>query len=529
MKKLIYILLIACFSVINAQMSIVWETETSANSFYNARAQQIIYDSEGNIIVAGYSWYGVYNSNQTVFVAKLNPDNGEIIWLQRYMGDDIGEYDNGTVNGLYLNNEDDIILFANYFSQKVIKYDKDGNFISMDDYIFDLPFTINVYNNDILFDKVHEDASGNFHLGGIYNDYPNKVYSYYAQFTPQGEYWKHITDTLNVIQYKMSSSQLSYYDNFNIHFVGSGSVGQWPDASVGIVLSSVNQEGVCSWGSPNWIDDYERYPLKMLRSNDGNTYVLSFFNNDNGWSRGSYLSKYNTDRALAWERKIDTIQIADMEFDNGGNIWLVGSGTSSSVNARIKYSAAGVRLVYKLDENSYVADHLVVNNENDIYYAVNNSQGVFVQKYDWKGDFLDEVKIGDNYNFLTSSILILDPNNDLIVCSDWREDIFIKKITDLAVGVKESNNLPNEFSLSQNYPNPFNPTTNIKYSVPSNEYVSMKVYDLLGKEVAVLVNEQKSEGNYEVTFNARNLSSGVYFYELKAGSYSAIKKLLLIK
>jgi hypothetical protein len=142
-------------------MSIVWETETNANSYYVARTQEIKYDSEGNIILAGYSWYGIYNSNQTVFVAKINSENGEIIWLQRYMGEDIGDYDNGTVNGLYLDNEDNVILFAKYFSQKVIKYDKDGNFISMDDYKFDLPFTINVYNNDILFDKVHKDPSSN--------------------------------------------------------------------------------------------------------------------------------------------------------------------------------------------------------------------------------------------------------------------------------------------------------------------------------------------------------------------------------
>ena len=88
---------------------------------------------------------------------------------------------------------------------------------------------------------------------------------------------------------------------------------------------------------------------------------------------------------------------------------------------------------------------------------------------------------------------------------------------------------PVVFNLHQNYPNPFNPTTSIEYSVVSNEYVSLKVYDILGKEVATLVNEQKSVGSYEVKFNAGNLSSGVYFYKLKAGSFVDIKKMMLLK
>lgn len=89
------------------------------------------------------------------------------------------------------------------------------------------------------------------------------------------------------------------------------------------------------------------------------------------------------------------------------------------------------------------------------------------------------------------------------------------------------------YNLEQNYPNPFNPSTTIRYSIPRNEFVSLKVYDLLGKEVATLVGEKKSPGNYEVVFNANNISSnfasGVYFYVLKAGNFSATKKFILLK
>ena len=101
---------------------------------------------------------------------------------------------------------------------------------------------------------------------------------------------------------------------------------------------------------------------------------------------------------------------------------------------------------------------------------------------------------------------------------------------------KSDNVVLTHFNLSQNYPNPFNPTTTIRYSIPSNkEYhsvpqqVSLRVFDILGREVATLVNEEKSAGSYEVKFDGSSLTSGVYFYQLKVESYTATKKLLLLK
>jgi hypothetical protein len=86
-----------------------------------------------------------------------------------------------------------------------------------------------------------------------------------------------------------------------------------------------------------------------------------------------------------------------------------------------------------------------------------------------------------------------------------------------------------DFELLSNYPNPFNPSTTIKYSIPTSEFVSLKVYDVLGSEVATLVNEEKPTGNYKVNFNATNLSSGIYFYTLKVGNFTQTKKLILMK
>lgn len=102
------------------------------------------------------------------------------------------------------------------------------------------------------------------------------------------------------------------------------------------------------------------------------------------------------------------------------------------------------------------------------------------------------------------------------------------EINFVTTGVQEKQ-IPNDFSLKQNYPNPFNPSTSIQYAVSSTQLVTLKVYDVLGNEVASLVNEFKSPGNYEVKFNASNFSTGVYFYKLSAGNFTAVKKLVLMK
>ncbi|MGB5893602.1 MAG: T9SS type A sorting domain-containing protein [Ignavibacteriaceae bacterium] len=93
----------------------------------------------------------------------------------------------------------------------------------------------------------------------------------------------------------------------------------------------------------------------------------------------------------------------------------------------------------------------------------------------------------------------------------------------------ENEELPVSYSLSQNYPNPFNPSTSISFAIPQSGIVKLVVYDILGKEVATLLNEEKIAGAYEVNFNAKSLASGIYFYTIKAGNFSSTKKMILMK
>jgi hypothetical protein len=154
----------------------------------------------------------------------------------------------------------------------------------------------------------------------------------------------------------------------------------------------------------------------------------------------------------------------------------------------------------------------------------NDSLGVFLFTDD--GDSLGSRNDGlTNLNIHTLTI----DNNDYVYAGTdngvWRRPL--SEIT--AVEEEQIAVVPTEFLLSQNYPNPFNPNTKIKYSVPQSSNVVIKVFDVLGNEIETLINEEKPVGTYEVTYYATNLPSGVYFYQLRAGSFVETKKMILLK
>ncbi|MCB0749813.1 MAG: T9SS type A sorting domain-containing protein, partial [Ignavibacteriae bacterium] len=116
----------------------------------------------------------------------------------------------------------------------------------------------------------------------------------------------------------------------------------------------------------------------------------------------------------------------------------------------------------------------------------------------------------------------------------WMDVDYIAVPIGVITSVNENIKIPQMFTLEQNYPNPFNPTTKIRYSVPSITansipIIQLKIFDVLGREVKTLVNEAAKPGNYEVSFNASELSSGIYFYTLKAGDLYLTNKMNFIK
>ncbi len=161
-----------------------------------------------------------------------------------------------------------------------------------------------------------------------------------------------------------------------------------------------------------------------------------------------------------------------------------------------------------------------------------NSDGTPDTTFAPDGKFMLDLNGNNGTHYLTSVIPL--QNGDILAAGyDFASnsgDFMVVRFTQGTTGIDESSSIqPDDFALWQNYPNPFNPTTKISWQSPVSSWQTLKVYDVLGNEVATLVDEYRPAGRYEVEFNARKLSSGVYFYRLQAGSFVETKKMVLLR
>jgi hypothetical protein len=137
-----------------------------------------------------------------------------------------------------------------------------------------------------------------------------------------------------------------------------------------------------------------------------------------------------------------------------------------------------------------------------------------------------------NYNRLGSNSMVISDSGEVYVVStnaNTNHLVLNKANLDPITSVEEDYSIINFYELYQNYPNPFNPVTTIKYQIPKSGIVSLKVYNILGKEIKTLVNDEKTKGRYEIRFDASNLASGVYIYRIQVNDYVSVKKMILVK
>ncbi|MCW8805569.1 MAG: right-handed parallel beta-helix repeat-containing protein [Ignavibacteriaceae bacterium] len=244
-----------------------------------------------------------------------------------------------------------------------------------------------------------------------------------------------------------------------------------------------------------------------------------------------------------------------------------GSGTVTNGSAAlyISHSSTNIEvknniLVNTRDESPYSASSIydysasnLTSDYNDLFYETNQNNCLvrigstnYITLAEWQAT-LNDVNSHVEMPHFVEPYLHIDENIETYLEStgtpiagiekdfdgDTRNistpDIGADEFAGIPVGVENDIQLPTEFALEQNYPNPFNPSTIIKYSVPQTSQVQIKVFDVLGNEIETLFNEEKSVGTYELIWNAANLPSGVYFYQLKAGEFISTKKMLLLK
>jgi hypothetical protein len=218
----------------------------------------------------------------------------------------------------------------------------------------------------------------------------------------------------------------------------------------------------------------------------------------NGWSNSEIYYKRSTNGGLNW----------------GDDIRLTNNLTRS-LYPSVCVSGSEIHVVW--------SDSCDVN--YDIFYKRSTDGGI-----NWETD----TRLTNNPAYSSRPSVSVSGSTVHVVWYDMRDgngEIYYKQNpTGNVIGINKIGiNSPDKYSLYQNYPNPFNPTTNIKYQIINKKLVTLKIYDILGKEVASLVNEKQLPGVYEVNWDASQFPSGVYFYKLTAGDFSEVKRMVLIK
>ena len=177
----------------------------------------------------------------------------------------------------------------------------------------------------------------------------------------------------------------------------------------------------------------------------------------------------------------------------------------------------------------------LVGNTNSLPMEKKDSSDTYKLTLNFDYDYVGRTIVYRYFIQSKNSLIAEQKNREYLLTSEPSQIIAAVYFDDF-VSVEDEPNIPSQFRLEQNFPNPFNPTTTIKYTIPvetlratSNTKVSIRVYDILGTEVATLVNKEQSPGNYAVKFNASNFTSGIYFYKISAGQFIETKKMTIIK
>jgi len=266
--------------------------------------------------------------------------------------------------------------------------------------------------------------------------------------------------------------------------------------------------------------------------------------------------KYSSNGAFVWQSTYTGIsgdyydEVTALAVDPVGNVYLTGNSERSSSNNSedfmiVKYSPAGVQLWERFydgtrHEGDY-ANGIAVDNLGNVYvtgtsYDTGFDFNFMTVKYDTDGTLKWTARYDGGFSNRSDKAVdvILDVSGNVIVIGfssrGTNFDDFATVKYSQTVGVNQiSSQNPESYSLSQNFPNPFNPGTKINYSLPASDFVSFKVFDVSGKQVDELIKNYQQAGNYEVYFDASALTSGIYFYRLQSGNYSATKKMILVR
>jgi len=347
-----------------------------------------------------------------------------------------------------------------------------------------------IFTNDFPFNSVHSIAINQFghFFVGIDEDGAGNNFEI-CRSTDNGTGWEIVLQDLEYLIKEIKIKQ-----NGDIFAI----------ADIGIFRSTNNGD--------NWNQVFSEWgPSSLDFNNDGHIFIASIW-------QGTYRSTDNGETWVQINNGLTSLYLHSIAVNHNGYIF-VGSGDAG---------------VFKSTDNgdSWHQASSGLSNDHILSIAINQNGYLFAGTY---GAVFWSTDNGENWSELNSGLtgytvykLSINPAGYLVASTN--NGIFKSLNTTTNVNTN-SGNLPSKYFLSQNYPNPFNPTTTIKYQIPEISFVTIKVYDVLGNEIASLVNQEKPAGEYIVEFRIDNLelSSGIFFYQLRVGNFVETKKMTLIK
>ncbi len=430
-------------------------------------ASSVVVDNEKNIYASGRVTFGTTSSKAALM--KFS-SGGNITWSKFYY------FDSDALQVVLDDNQNPVLGYINYDSSSAgfTKYSSAGDSI----------WTTNI----------HPDSGGSLH-----------------------------------INYMLSDSTGNFYILLQQNFLV-------PDDSYqfGAVILALDKNGNILW-KKNFDGDT---PRKLILDNESNIIAI---NNGDG-----IIMKLKSNGDSLWSINTNTL-LTDIAVDNYNNLLVSGyTGGIGYFDYRTQKFSPDGSLIWGREFNSNeslrdFATAVALDRDNNIY-VTGSCHDMFTQgycytlRYDPEGNKIWQHRFDVPYGqSISPQKIYLDDSGYIYIGGDMSvyslpSDFFLLKLKQAeGVGVNDNQALSKDFSLSQNYPNPFNPSTVIRYSLPSSEFVALKITDILGSKIAVLVNEEKDRGAHEITVNADGLASGIYLYTLKAGNFIESKKMTVIK
>jgi hypothetical protein len=513
-----------------AQVSENWVQRFTSDSTRDETVNDMFVDAQGNVYITG-SQKGPYQSQLEAVTVKYN-SNGVQQWIQNYHAPSnngaFGRAIHVDVNGFVYVTGENAIISGGANEALIIKYNSTGT--QLWSYRFQYVNQSYAGGFDIITDLI-----GNVYVTGEYGNGGNNIFL--IKFDPSG--------TLVGQTFYNSSSE----GGRRIALDGAGKI---------IIGGYIQDNDSSSFIALKYEQNLDLVWTSRLGQNIGNQNVIDMAidNNSNiilaGTSNLDYqIVKINPAGAVQWSKLYNSTSGWDrckgVVKDDLGNIYITGETGALGFPltykiTTIKYSPDGNEIWLNefgdsAGTDGYTGYDIAIDNLANVYIIGQRYSNLDITtiKYNTAGSLQWTI----NYNGLSNSQDVpvavgVDPNGNVFSTGNSLDfttgyDIAIIKYVQMPTSIEEEGNFISSFTLKQNYPNPFNPSTKISWQSSVSSWQTLKVYDVLGNEIATLVDEYKPAGNYEVDFNAIALSNGVYFYKLQSGDFVEIKKMTFLK